>query len=88
MPKPTDVNPGNFKVKKVLFDNGSFSVAYGIWKNKNKVIAMRWNGSDEEDKGYPKTFGNPMWFIVHDDLKNMIIKGVIDKNPSILLEIT
>ncbi len=86
MPKPENVNPGNFKVKKILFNNDSFSVAYGVWENKTNVIAMRWNGNDEKDQGYPKTFGHPMWFIVHDDLKNMIIKGLIDENPSILLE--
>lgn len=88
MPNPKDVNPENFKVERVLFDNDSFSVAYGIWDSKNKVVAMRWNGDNEEDKGYPKAFGNPMWFIIHDDLKNMIIKGLIDKNPSFLLENT
>jgi hypothetical protein len=35
MPQPQDVNPGNFKVKKVLFDNNDFSVAYGIWDGKS-----------------------------------------------------
>jgi hypothetical protein len=85
MPKPESVNPGNFRVKKILFDNGKFSVAYGIWEDDDKVIAMRWNGDDDKDKGYPKTFGHPMWFIVHDDLKNMIIKGLIEKDYSVLL---
>ena len=84
MPQPQDVNPGNFKVEKVLFDNGNFSVAYGIWEKKDKVIAMRWNG-ENDDKGYPKTFGHPMWFIVDNDLKSMIIKGLIDMDPSFLL---
>ena len=86
MPNPKDVNPGNFKVKKVLFNNSSFSVAYGTWADKKSVVAMRWNGDDKKDQGYPKTFGNPMWFIIHDDLKNMIVQGLIDKDPSILLE--
>ncbi|AZR82345.1 hypothetical protein [Thiomicrospira sp. S5] len=88
MPSPKDVNPSNFKVKKVLFDNDSFSIAYGMWQGQDSVIAMRWNGDNENDMGYPKTFGNPMWFIVHDDLKEMIIKGLVDLNPSILLENT
>ena len=87
MPRPEEVNPNNFKVQKVLFNNGSFSIAYGLWDSNEKVIAMRWNG-EGEDQGYPKSFGNPMWFIVHDDLKNMIIKGLIDENPSFLLDNT
>lgn len=85
MPKPEDVNPKNFQVEKKLFDNDSFSVAYGTWKDKDKRIAMRWNGDIQEDKGYPKTFGNPVWFIIHDDLKNIIIKGLAEKDYSVLL---
>ena len=85
MPKPQDVNPGNFKVIKILFDNKEFSVAYGLWENNQKVIAMRWNGDEDKNMGYPKTFGNPMWFIVHNDLKSMIIKELIDNDPEVLL---
>jgi hypothetical protein len=87
MPEPVNVNPGNFNVKKVLFDNGSFSVAYGTWnKTKKDVIAMRWNGDDDEDQGYPKTFGYPMWFIIHNDLKNIIVKNLIELNPCLVIE--
>jgi len=84
MPKPENVNPSNFKVIKVLFNNGSFSIAYGIWEKKEKVLAMRWNGDEKEDKGYPKTFGNPMWFIIHNDLKDIIIKGLIEKDSTLI----
>ncbi|KAF0206107.1 MAG: hypothetical protein FD173_421 [Gallionellaceae bacterium] len=87
MPKPQDVNPGNFSVERVIYNNGEFSIAYGVWEKTQKVIAMRWNG-DDKDMGYPKTFGNPMWFIVHSDLKPMILKGLIDMNPEFLLSTT
>lgn len=87
MISPENVNPGNFKVIKIIFDNGDFSIAYGIWENKHKAIAMRWNGeADAKDVGYPKAFGNPMWFIVHDDLKNAILKAIIEKDSSLLLQ--
>lgn len=86
MPNPKDVNPRNFKVTKIIFDNGEFSIAYGCWEGDNGTLAMRWNGEGEEDQGYPKTFGNPMWFIVHGDLKEAFIRGVADVDPRLLLQ--
>lgn len=83
--KPENVNPSNFKVDRILFNNGSFSIALGIWESGSKVLAMRWNGdiADEEDKGYPKTFGNPMWFILDDEIKLPILKSIIGIKNSI-----
>ncbi len=86
--KPENVNPNNFKVIHVLYDNSDFAVAYGRWKNECNSLAMRWNG--EEDAGYPKTFGNPMWFIVDDKLKPTIIKsllGLPDSNKEKILAV-
>lgn len=51
--KPEQVNPRNFKVIKVLYDDKQFSVAYGIWEENQKRIGLRWNG-DSQDVGYPK----------------------------------
>jgi hypothetical protein len=44
MPKPENVNPSNFKVLKILFNNDSFSIAYGIWRKKRKSFSneMEW----------------------------------------------
>jgi hypothetical protein len=81
MPKPIDVKPKNFSVKKVLFDNGDFSMVIGDWINEKNVLAMRWNGDDKENSGYPKTFGNPMWFIIHNELKHPIIQALLHQNP-------
>jgi len=84
MPKPREVNPNNYKVKSVLFDNGDFSVVIGTWEKKDNVLAMRWNGDENEDKGYPKTFGNPMWFIIHEDLKQSIIQALMSKDTNLV----
>lgn len=77
--KPENVKSGNFKVDKILFNNGNFSIAFGTWKNESKVLAARWNGdiTDEKDKGYPKTFGNPMWLIIDDEIKLPMLKSII-----------
>ncbi|WP_016775644.1 hypothetical protein [Anaerophaga thermohalophila] len=76
--KPENVNPSNFKVESVLFDNGDFSIAYGKWENDKNRIAMRWNGN-EDDPGYPKLFKNPVWFLIDDALKVPFIKSLIEK---------
>jgi hypothetical protein len=79
--KPENVNPSNFKVESVLFDNGDFSIAYGKWENDKNRIAMRWNGN-EDDPGYPKLFKNPVWFLIDDALKVPFIKSLIEKKGS------
>jgi len=86
--KPELVNPRNFNVIEIIYDNDEFSIAYGKFESGDNCIAMRWNGDDEDDKGYPKTFGNPMWFIIDNRLKQLFIKSLIGekfaKNDKIL----
>ena len=65
--KAKDVNPSNFKVENVVFENDDFSIAIGIWENGERRMAMRWNGYGD-DPGYPKLFKNTVWFIVDDSL--------------------
>lgn len=81
MPSPTDVNPHNFKVLEVIYDLNGFSVAWGIWEDETKRLAMRWNG-DGDDKGYPKTFGNPVWFMLPNELSLPILRSLDAYNPS------
>jgi len=84
MPKPNEVNPSNYEVKNILFDNGEFSIVIGTWeKTEKNVLAMRWNG-DNEDKGYPKTFGHPVWFIIHDELKQPIIASLMNNDSQLV----
>lgn len=74
--KPENVNPSNFKVENIIFDNKDFSIAYGTWEDGNETLAMRWNGKDN-DPGYPKVFGHPMWFVVHNQLHLPLIKSLL-----------
>ena len=64
--KPELVKPGNFELVEIVYNNGEFSIAYGRFYGGEMCIAVRWNGEDDADAGYPKTFGNPMWMIVHN----------------------
>lgn len=85
---PEKVNPRNFQVNEIIYDNDEFSIAYGKFENGENCIAMRWNGIGDDDKGYPKTFGNPMWFIIDNRLKQTFIKSLFGekfaKNDKIL----
>jgi hypothetical protein len=79
MPKPEDVNPHNFKVDRVLFTRDGFSVAWGTWESgPERRMGMRWDGDDAGgDKGYPKTFGHPVWFIIQDELALPFMKALL-----------
>jgi len=79
--KPENVNPGNYKLDCVLFNNNFFSISYGFWENEKKCLAMRWNG-ENNDPGYPKVFGNPMWFIIDDNLRVPFIQSLIGQPNS------
>ena len=73
---PENVNPNNFKVEKVLFNNEDFSIAFGTWEDGIKYIAMRWNGNNS-DAGYPKVFGHPMWFLIDNELRQPILQSLV-----------
>ena len=84
--KPGEVTYGKFKRDIILYDNGEhsegFSIAYGKYDGgKEPVIAMRWNGKNEESLGFPymgdyKT-GTPVWFVIPDMLKITILRSII-----------
>lgn len=80
MPKPEDVNPRNFKVNTVLYNDSEFSIVWGEWEDGTMHLAMRWNG--ETDTGYPKTFGHPVWFLLPSVLTIDIISGILGNKYS------
>jgi hypothetical protein len=75
---PENVSPRNFVVKSILLTTPAFSVAYGCWEGEYDTLAMRWNGDTNEDAGYPKAFGYPMWFIIPAFLTIPISKALLD----------
>lgn len=81
MPEPTDVNPRNFKVLEVVYNLNDFSVAWGIWEDGSHRLAMRWNG-EGQDQGYPKTFGNPVWFMLPNELSLPFLRVLDSYNPN------
>lgn len=81
MPHPNEVNPANFKVQEIVYNLNGFSVAWGIWEDGSHRLAMRWNG-EGEDKGFPKTFGHPVWFMLPTELSLPLLQALDAYNPS------
>ncbi len=65
--KPENVKPAKFYTHTIIYNNESFSVAYGIWEQSEKRLATRWNGKTDNDTGYPNQGGNPVWFQLPND---------------------
>ncbi|MCX6897066.1 MAG: hypothetical protein NT105_00060 [Verrucomicrobia bacterium] len=83
MPQPKSVNPRNFKVIKIVYNLNNFSVAWGEWEDDSRVLAMRWNGGPN-DAGYPKTFGNPVWFLLPRELSLPFLKTLQEFDSSLV----
>lgn len=81
MRKPEDVNPKKFKVKKIIYQDQSFSISVGEWQDDGSERgAMRWNGNpnDPEDVGYPRVFKNPMWFQLPQNFKEISLQSLLN----------
>jgi len=84
--KPENANPNNFKVSKIIYTtpDGSFSIAKGEWtEDEMNRFAMRWNGdiNNDNDKGYPSVFDNPMWFQLPYDIKDLLASLIENSAP-------
>jgi hypothetical protein len=57
---------------------GNIAVAYGEWDGE-KVIAIRWNGSNEPNKGLgnPQSTGYATWFILPKSFGIAIINEIL-----------
>ena len=81
MINPEDVTHAKYPVDAIVFNNGTFSVVWGTWDKKRKMLGMRWNTSDPSnpsDVGYPKTFGHPVWFMIPEELTVSILNSLLE----------
>jgi hypothetical protein len=57
-------------------NNGGWSVARIGWENSESV-GIRWNGSDDSPGiGSPQSRGNPTWFILPEELHEVVLAKV------------
>ena len=77
MPEATEVKASKWKDVKILFDNGTHSIICGYYKSPkypegSLQLGSRWNG-DDDDAGYPKLFGNPVFYVIPDGMEMGIL---------------
>ncbi|MDI9311848.1 MAG: hypothetical protein QM535_16670 [Limnohabitans sp.] len=70
----------NFEVIEILYASNDFLVAIGRWHTNNTGldIAMQWRY--ENNKGYPNSYGNLQWFLVHGCLSESILYGLLSNH--------
>ncbi|MGI9250100.1 MAG: hypothetical protein ACR2PR_02735 [Pseudohongiellaceae bacterium] len=71
MVSPNDVTGKDRELIKVLYEGQGWSVAEVKWQGR-EAVGIRWDGEKEEDIGFPNARGNPVWFVVPDDLADLI----------------
>ncbi len=75
---------------EVLYNSGpgGWSVARVNWEDEER-IGIRWNGGDGPGIGNPQSRGNATWFILPDELRDVILNRIDDlamTGPGGLLE--
>jgi len=81
MVRPEDVNPQNFQVIRIVYQDVDFSIAEGIWQDdESQRWGLRWNGNptNEDDIGYPSVFRHPMWFQLPVNFKDVFLKALLN----------
>lgn len=74
MPAAIEVQHKKWNDVTVLLDTGEFSFISGYYMgSKTLNIAMRWNG-EGNDPGYPKLFGNPVWFNLPKSMNFFVLR--------------
>ncbi len=56
---------------------GGWSVARINWENEER-IGIRWNGGDGRGVGTPQSRGNATWFILPEELNEVILNKIDD----------
>jgi len=71
-----------WSLRDVLYDRGAraAAVAMGAWEGK-PVLAMRWNGDDENPIGNPQSRGLATWFVVPDEFRGAILARLQELEP-------
>jgi hypothetical protein len=77
-PKTVLSPKGRVKSVEVIYDagpgEGSWSVAHLKWDD-SPAVGIRWNGDSSNSKGTPQARGNPVWFIVPNELGGAVLNA-------------
>jgi len=79
MPSAIEVTPAKWSNIRVLFDNGVYSVISGLYDGgPRRVLGERWNGGEEDPRGFPNVAGHPVWHIAPEFLETAILHQLLN----------
>lgn len=85
MINPLDLQTKDFKPSKILMNHDSFVIAEGKDNMNYNCIAMRWMTTDSTSgHGFPLSHGNPVWFIIHYDIAEIVLIGLLHGSDNII----
>ena len=74
----------HWTLHRVLIPGGAGETAYalGTWDGE-RCIGIRWNGTDDNEIGWPRVFVNPCWHILDNRLADAVIALLPDYRQKI-----
>lgn len=71
MVNPRDVTYRDWELREVIYENDTWSLVRGNFR-EDDVVALRWNSGGPSDNGFPVSRGQPVWFILPDELAEQV----------------
>jgi len=84
--KPSQIKSEYFTQKSIIYHTPEFTIAYGICYDDIMRLAMRWNGENDDDIGYPSKYGQPEWFYFPENLTIKLLFSIIEQSQCNSLE--
>ncbi|EOJ8667008.1 hypothetical protein AB7250_07650 [Providencia stuartii] len=91
-PKDVLSPKGQVEILDIIFDSGRWGASVALLNYRDSIgdefeecIGMRWNGSlKDNNKGTPLSRGYPIWFIIPDVFKDVIIEQALASAQNIV----
>lgn len=82
--KAEDVHHSKFPVEEIVYSCDTFVIAWGSYEEGPKRLGMRWCGdpNNPDDRGYPKRFDNPVWFMIPEELSLAFATTLLNQTGS------
>jgi hypothetical protein len=58
-----------FTNTQIIYDDGEFAIAKGLWEGKYPSVACRWYANGI---GYPQTHGVPTWMVLPEEIGKIL----------------
>ena len=74
----------HWTLHRVLMSGSAGTPAYalGMWDG-DRCIGIRWNGTDDNETGWPRVYVHPCWHVLDDKLSDAVIALLPDYRDKI-----